>query len=101
MQAARSWSLHPAPLPDAPLPITIHNDTRPRAHPLQTRNISCINSLGNEAPPARCGQPAPATNRTCQEQDCESSGPQVGEGAAWLGPRRACPAVLPTRSEGG
>ena len=42
----------------------------------QTRSVSCESSLGGAAPPALCPQPAPPGNRSCQEQDCTSSGPR-------------------------
>lgn len=59
--------------------------------PSQIRNLTCISSLGAEANFSSCPYPPPATNRTCQEQDCSSSGPQGFD--LVMGPWSACDAA--------
>ncbi|GBF95634.1 hypothetical protein Rsub_08616 [Raphidocelis subcapitata] len=58
---------------------------------LGARNLSCISSLGVEAPPSACPSPPPPSNRTCHEQDCRGSGPSGF--SLSFGPWSACDAA--------
>jgi hypothetical protein len=41
----------------------------------QTRNLTCVSSVGDKAPLPACPLPAPPTERPCQQQECALSGP--------------------------